>query len=393
MKIKLFLLIFVSINLFAQNLSEITQAFNMSKRVTSMKEQTKADIAQVEYLGSYNAPYLGLNISNADESSNNGLEYSVGISQDIAHPFASSSKTMAIEAKTKAIEQGASYALDILTLDIAKKYHQACISKEISQSLQRLYDEQNESFFKLQKAYELGEISKKELLFNKLDLVKTKQSVSAYKREYISALSNLQEAVESLDIEDLECNDLATITKEIEIKGVDEHTLIKEISYEQRSAKSFYNVYNSIFSTIGYELLYEKELDKTRYTFGINIPLDKLSSKAEIQRAEYLHKDASLIAKRDALTLEIQNTLKASTLKLKTLYEEFVLLEEEVLPMSMELKDLAKKSLTEGHSSVLEYLDATRSYSKISLEFQEIKKDYYNELFEFYKKADIKGKL
>ncbi|MDD3442086.1 MAG: TolC family protein [Sulfurimonas denitrificans] len=393
MKIKLFLLVFVSINLFAQNLSEITQAFNMSKRVTSMKEQTKADIAQVEYLGSYNAPYLGLNISNADESSNNGLEYSVGISQDMAHPFASSSKTMAIEAKTKAIEQGASYALTILTLDIAKKYHQACMSKEISQSLQRLYDEQNESFFKLQKAYELGEISKKELLFNKLDLVKTKQSVSAYKREYMSALSNLQEAVESLDIEDLECNDLAKITKEIEIKGVDEHTLIKEISYEQRSAKSFYNVYNSIFSTIGYELLYEKELDKTRYTFGIKIPLDKLSSKAEIQRAEYIHKDASLIAKRDALTLEIQNTLKASTLKLKTLYGEFVLLEEEVLPMSMELKDLAKKSLTEGHSSVLEYLDATRSYSKISLEFQEIKKDYYNELFEFYKKADIKGKL
>ncbi|HUH41984.1 MAG TPA: TolC family protein [Sulfurimonas sp.] len=393
MKIKLFLLFFVSINLYAKNLNEITQALEMSKRVTSMKEQTKSDIAQAEYLGSYNAPYLGLSISNADESNDNGEEYSVGISQEIAHPFASSSKVVAVQAKSRAIEQGASYALDILTLEVAKKYHQACISKEISQSLQTLYDEQNESFFKLQKAYEFGEISKKELLFNKLDLAKTQRSVTTYKRAYITELSNLQEMIDNLDIEELECNDLAKITKEIELKRVDEHALIKEITYEQNSAKSFYNVYNSTFSTIGYELLYEKELDTTRYTFGISVPLDFLSSKAELQRAEYLHKDVSLIAKKEYLTLEIQNSLKTSALKLKTLYEEFVLLEENVLPMSLELKDLAKKSLMEGHSSVLEYLDATRSYSKISLEFQEIKKDYYNELFEFYKKADIKGNL
>ena len=61
--------------------------------------------------------------------------------------------------------------------------------------------------------------------------------------------------------------------------------------------------------------------------------------------------------------------------------------------MSLELKDLAKKSLHEGHSSVLEFLDATRSYSNTTIELQEIKKDYYNELFELYKKADMRGKL
>lgn len=393
MKIKIFLLIFVSINLYAQNLLEITEAFKKSKRVTSMKEQTKSDIAQAELLNTYDAPYLGLNISHADESGDKGGEYALGVSQEISHPFASGSKSAAIEAKSRAIEQGSSYAFDILTLEIAKIYHQACVSKEMSQSLQRVYDEQNESFFKLQKAYEFGEISKKELLFNKLDLAKTKQSVTTYKREYMSELSNLQEAAQAQKIEDLECNDLAKITKKIELKRVDEHSLIKEASYEQKEAKSFYDMYNSTLSAIGYELLYEKELGASRYTFGISIPLDFLSSKNQMQRAEYLHKNASLVAKGDALYIEIQNSIEASVTKLKTLHVEFVLLEEEVLPLSLELKDLAKKSLHEGHSSVLEFLDATRSYSKATIELQEIKKDYYNELFELYKKADMRGKL
>ena len=393
MKIKIFLLIFVSINLFAQNLSEITEAFKKSKKVTSMKEQSKSDIAHAELTNSYEAPYLGLNISHADESGDKGSEYAIGVSQDIAHPFANSNKDAAVEAKSRAIEQGAAYAIDILTLDIEKIYHQACVSKEMSQSLQRVYDEQSESFLKLRKAYEFGEISKKELLFNKLDLAKTKQRVTTYKREYISELSNLQEAVESLEIGDLVCNDLMKITKEIELKGVDEHSLIKELSYEQKEAKSFYDMYNPTLSAIGYELLYEKELGASRYTFGISVPLDFSSSKAQIQRAEYLHKNASLLAKKDALIIEIQNSLMASKKKLKTLYEEFVLLDEEILPMSLELKDLAKKSLYEGHSSVLKFLDATRSYSNTTIELQEIKKDYYNELFELYKKADMRGKL
>lgn len=391
MKIKLFLLIFVSISLYAQNLSEIIQAVQQSKRVTSIQEQTKSDIAQAKFLDTYDAPYLGLSISHADADNDKGEEYAVGISQNISHPFAN--KKTAVDAKVNAIELGSSYALNILTLDIAKMYHQACIKKEMSLSLQNIYDEQNDGYLRLQRAYELGEISKKELLFNKLDLAKTKRSVTTSKRAYIGELSSLAQAVDNLEIDNLECSDLVDITKEVELKEVSEHSLIKELSYEQNSAKSFYNVYNSTFSALGYELLYEKELDTTRYTFGVSLPLDFLSSKAQMQRAEYLHRDASLIAKRDSLTKELENYFVASKAKLKTLYEEFIVLKDEILPMSLELKDLAKKSLKEGHSSVLEYLDATRSYSSTTIELQKIKEEYYNELFELYKRADMRGKL
>lgn len=391
MKIKLFLLLFATTTLFAQNLSEILEAQKMSKRVTSMKEQTKSELAQTKLLNTYDAPYLGLSISHADETGDKGEEYGVGISQNLSHPFAN--KSSAVDAKTKAIELGSTYELDMLSLDLAATYYQACISKEMSISIQRVYDEQNEGFLKLQRAYELGEISKKELLFNKLDLAKTKQSLSTYKRAYISDLSTLNEAVDSLTIESLSCDDLVEITKDIELKEVQQHALIKAISYEQSSAKAFYNIYNSTLSSVGYELLYEKELDAKRYTFGLSLPLDFLSSKAQMQRVELLHKDASLMAKRESLSIEIENSLKSSILKLGTLYDEFIVLEEEILPMSLELKDLAKKSLREGQSSVLEYLDATRSYSKTLLELQEIKKDYYNELIELYKRADMRERL
>lgn len=391
MKIKLFLLFSMTTMLFAQNLSEITKAFETSKRVISMKEQAKSEIAQTKLLDTYDAPNLGLATSYTDEAGSEGEEYSVGISQDINRPFANKSAT--VSAKNKSIEIGSTYAIDLLVLDISKIYHQACISKEMRKSQEMLYNEQNEGFLKLQRAYELGEISKKELLFNKLDLAITKRSVATYKRAYLAELSTLNETVDNLVIEDLECNDLAKIVQKIELKKLQDHALIKKISYEQNFAKASYDVNNSTFSNIGYELVYEKELNNNRYTFGLNFPIDFLSSKAQTQRAESLHYNASLMAKKDMLNIEIENSLNAYTVRLKTLYDEYIVLEDEILPLSLELKDLASKSLKEGYSSVLEYLDATRSYSKIVLGLQEIKKDYYNELFELYKKADMKEKL
>jgi len=57
--------------------------------------------------------------------------------------------------------------------------------------------------------------------------------------------------------------------------------------------------------------------------------------------------------------------------------------------MSLELKGLSKSALAEGEGTIMEYLDATRSYSENLLEMLQIKKDYYYELFELYKKADL----
>ncbi|MDA3908275.1 MAG: TolC family protein [Sulfurimonas sp.] len=389
MKLKLFLVFFFTLNAYSQNLSEIIEALQKSNKTLSITQKTYSDIAKNEIFDTQEAPELGLSLSQADESTQDGLEYAVGISQKLAHPFASDSKTNATDALTKSIKQKTKHKLHILTLEVSSRYHSACTSKEMSDGADLLYKEQSSRFNQLQRAYDLGEISKKSLLFNKLDLAKLQQKVASHKRSYLTELSYLQESIDNLTINELSCNDLVEISRDIKLNSIQEHGEIKEITYQQSAAKSFYDVYNSSFKSLGYELLYEKELDKTRYTFGLSIPLGGATSQTQKQQAEYLFKNSSLVAEKEALTSEIINASKSLQLKIETLYDEYTLLNQEILPMSFELRGLSKSALSEGEGTIMEYLDATRSYSENLLEMLKIKKIYYYELFELYKRADL----
>lgn len=389
MKLKLFLVFFIALNVHAQNLSEILEALQKSKKTLSIKQKKYSEIAQNEIFSTQEAPTFGLNIAHADEDTDTGLEYSVGISQNLAHPFSSSSKENATDALTKSIKQKAKHELHILSIEVSSRYHSACISREISENADLLFKEQSSRFNQLQRAYDLGDISKKSLLFNKLDLLKLKQKVASHKRGYLTELSYLQEAIDNLDINEISCNDLVEMSRNIKLNSIQEHGEIKEISYQQNSAKSFYNVYNSSFKSLEYELMYEKELSKTRYTFGVSIPLSAVTSQTQKQQAQYLHKNSLLIAAKEALSSEIRNASKSLQLKVETLYDEYTLINQEILPMSLELRRLSKSALEEGEGTIMEYLDATRSYSENLLEMLGIKKNYYYELFELYKKADL----
>lgn len=389
MKLKLFLVFFFALNAYAQNLSEIIEALQKSNKTLSIKQRTYSDIAKNELFDTQEAPKLGLSVSHADESTQDGLEYALGVSQNLANPFSLSSKTKATEALTKAIKQRTKHELHILTLEVSSRYHSACISKEMSDGAEKLFKEQSSKFNQLQRAYDLGEISKKSLLFNKLDLAKLQQKVASHKRGYLTELSYLQETIDNLTIDKLSCNDLVEISRDIKLNSIEDHGVVKEITYQQNSAKSFYDVYSSSFKSLGYKLLYEEELGTTRYTFGISIPLGAATSQSQKQQAEYLHKNSSLIAQKEALISKIMNASKSLQIKLETFYDEYTLLNEEILPMSFELRELSKSALAEGEGTIMEYLDATRSYSENLLEMLQIKKNYYYELFELYKKADL----
>jgi hypothetical protein len=389
MKIKLFLAFIFAVNLNATNLSEILEAFQKSKKVDAIKQKTDSKIAQNELFITQEAPLLGLSASNTKEENDSGLEYSLGISQTLAHPLSYTSKQNATELRSKAIRQSFKYDVKVLKLEIASRYHMACVSKEMSDGADKLFNEQKTKFDKLKLSFKLGEISRKTLLFNKLDIKKLKQKVSYYKRDYLSSLSILQESIDKLYIKELSCDDLFEISGDIKLNDIQEHNEIKKISYQQNSAKSMYDVYDSTFKSLEYQLRYDNELSATRYTFGLSIPIDFLSGQNEKQKAQYLHENSSLLSQLDARSSEIKNSSNSSKLKVQTLYEEYTLLDEEILPLSIELKELAKSALNEGEGSVMEYLDATRSYAENMLEMLQIKRDYYYELFELYKKADL----
>jgi len=389
MKLKLFLVFFISLNVYAQNLSQILESLQKSKKTLAITQKTYAKIAQSELIDTQEAPELTLNLSHADETSQDGQEYAVALSQNLLQPFSATSKKNATQEAIKAINQSKIRELNLISLEVASRYHSACTLKEMSTSAKLLFEEQSAKATQLKHAYELGEISKKSLLFNKLDLAKLQQKVLTHKRAYIAEFSHLREAVDSLEITQLSCDDLLEITKDVGLNSIEEHSEIKKIRYEQNSAKSFYDAYDSMFNSLAYELVYEKELDKTRYTFGLSVPLGFATSQTQKQQAQYLHKNASLLAQKEALSFEIRNASKSMQLKVEALYDEYTLLKKEILPMSLELRELSKSALLEGEGTIMEYLDATRSYSENLLQMLQVKQNYYYELFELYKKADL----
>lgn len=389
MKYVIFSILIMSINLNAQNLAQILEALKVSNKTKAILEKTKSQIAQNELYATNEAPSLGATLSHAKESVEKGSEYSLGFSQKLTHPFAASQKERGVAQLSKAIEQETKHELHLLTLDVASKYHNSCVSKEMRDKAIFLYEEQSKRVTQIQKAYELGEISKKDLLFNKLDLAKLHQSVNNYKRVYLSELAGLQERVDTLAINDIECGDLLAPIRHVELKPLLEHDELKSIEYKMHASKAFYGVHDSSFSSLGYELLYEKELNTQRYTAGLSIPLDGLSSQKEKFRAEQLSMSSSYAFEKASLESEIQNSSNAFVSKLEALYDELVLLKDEIVPLNEELASLSKKAFDEGEGSIMEYLDATRSYSLNLLGMLEVKKTYYNELFELYKRADL----
>ncbi|PHS57521.1 MAG: hypothetical protein COB17_05950 [Sulfurimonas sp.] len=389
MQLKLFLVLLTVINVHAQNLEEILDFLDKSEKARFIKERTYSTIAQNELSTSQEAPSISTSLSQAIERTHKGREYSISIGQTIQDPFSLAHKDMATKYLTSSMNQELKHELHILELDITSRYHSACISKEIRNKADLLFKQQSNKFNQLKESYVLGETSKKNFLFNKLDLLKLRQKVISQKRAYLEELSYLQETIDNLEIDDLSCNDLVKISRHIKLNEINEHGKIINISYLQASALAFSKVYDSALSSISYKLLFQKELDTKRYTFGLSIPISSLTSKKENQRALYLHKNTALIAQKELLKSEIFNISKSLQLKVETLYDEYTLLKEDILPLNFELKAISKSALNEGEGTIMQYLDSTRSYSENILEMLRIKKEYYFNLFELYKQADL----
>jgi len=386
-KISLFL--FVALSAHAYNLSEILDATKRSHSANTIKELASSKIADEALTNSYEAPKLGLSSAHARNPVENGMEYGVSFSQNIAKPFASEYKENASKYAIKAIEQKTQHELHILGLEVTSRYHNACVAKEMSSLAQVLFDEQNKRVGQLQSAYELGEISKQNLLFHKLDLSKLTQKLNFYKRSEIEKRSYLNESVDNLTIETLACDDLVGIKKDVKLGNIDEHGEMQEMASMQNATDALLSAQQTPLSSLGYDLMYHKELDTTRYTFGVNIPLDFMTSEQELHRTKYLSLSSALQEQKAAMYQQIQQKSYSKQLKIETLFDEYMLYKEEIVPMSLELKELSKLAQKSGEGTLMEHLDSSRSYTQNVLEMLEIKQKYYGELFELYKTADL----
>ncbi|MEA3371365.1 MAG: TolC family protein [Campylobacterota bacterium] len=389
MKFTIFLVLIFSVYANAYNLQEIKESLKSNNKTKSIKFKRDSQIAQSSLMNSYEAPVLGASLSHAKEPSNDGLEYSVGISQDIAAPFSFSSKNRATEQSTLALRQEAKHELHIIELEVSSKYYASCTSREIRDKSILLYKEQSKRFEQLENAYSLGEISKKDLLFNKLDLAKLSQNISRYELVFLEEFATLQESVDSLKIDKISCDDLVEPVGSVELRDINEHGELKTLEYKKNASKAMYEVHDSMLQTVGYELLYEQELETKRYTVGISIPLGVATQQREMTRSAELAMSSSYETEKESMKNKIHKSSMKLKSKLELIYAELKIMQDEILPLSQELLNLSKSALVEGEGSVMEYVDASRSYSENLLGMLELKKTYYYQLFELYKTADM----
>lgn len=389
MKTKILFLFLVPLGLYAQNLSEILEAFRHSERARSINETLLGEKAKNSAVSAYGAPMIGAGLSRARSDTQEGMEHSFSLSQNILYPFSAASKARAQKDLDAAAQNEAEYALGSLELDIGAQYHLACTAFEINEKAQMLYAEQAKRYDKLNRAYEVGEISKKELLMHKLDMLKFRQKTSLYQRAYLEELSFLQES-SGVPITALSCDDLVTPAAFVGLKSFEEHTALKALEYKKNSANALFTLEDSFFTSLNYELSYEKEIDLSRYKFAVSLPLGFLTSQKESLKAEQLHRYSAYDARKEYLRQNLKNSSASASLKIKTLYEQLELMQDEILPLNEELFELSKLSLDEGEGNIMEYLDAVRSYRLSLIDLSEIKREYYRELFILYKNNDMK---
>ena len=147
MKRILILSIFITLHLNAQNLEQILESLETSNKYKSIMQKSSSDIASNELFGTNEAVSLGASVSQADSiaaGDKDGVEYSLGLSQDILNPFSSSSRDRAVNEETNAINQETTHTLHILELDVVSAYHNACVSKEMQEKSLHLYKEQSQ---------------------------------------------------------------------------------------------------------------------------------------------------------------------------------------------------------------------------------------------------------
>ncbi|MDF1874975.1 TolC family protein [Sulfurimonas sp. SAG-AH-194-I05] len=379
----------IIVQLGAQNLTEILESLHSSNKAQMIQEKAKVQRLQSQDLNYYDAPSLFGSYAHVDTATENGAEYAIGISQSIVNPLGTTSKKRAVTNAVNAINQEAKHELHILTLNAISHYYRSCVSKEMHETSSSLYEEQLKRYKQIQKAYELGEISKKDLLFNKLDLVKLKKNISAFKRMYLNDFSNLQSMLDSIELTTLSCTDVQKPSSHVALNPIEEHGEIRVLEYKKNESASLYKLSSASMQEIGYELVYEKERDVSRYTVGLSIPLGGFTSQKESVAAQHLGMLQSYTYEQEAKKSEIEKYTESSLAKLFVMNEELDVFKNEILPVNKELVVLSQSALDAGEGNVMEYLDATRSYALNLLEMLKIKKDYYKELFELYKVADL----
>ena len=305
----------------AYTLKEILELQKKDTKTASALAYKDASEAQNLLQNSYDAPWINAGVAYSKEGENRGGEFTLSLSQTLTNPFDFHKKESLQQSLEGALKSEFALRLNQRELDIAQKYYAVCLSKKRVVHAKALQEKQHKKIAALENSYALGEISKKELLFSRLDLSKLAQQRYSYERSYYELLALLEESLPDLEIERLSCQDL--IPPKAYTKGSKKrhHKGLETLEYKKVAALKSYELYDSLIPQMQYQLLYEKELSMERITLGVAIPLTPLTQQQELLKLEQLKKNVALSHELEAMRASIQKSADTKEQLLQTLYE------------------------------------------------------------------------
>lgn len=384
------LLLFLLDQIYAFTLQEVLQSVRTTSKFQSLEYKQAALVASNKAQMSSDPASLSFDFGYAKEAlGEDGLEYQLSLSQDLKYPLLERKKerysayTLEYYKAQNRLEQ------NLLLFEGAQTYHLACIDKERYEEFEKIVQNQKDIVAKLQKAFLLGEIAKRVLLFHQLQEHKLVKELEEYRHSYEQTLLVLEEQLENHTLETLACHDLYTIAPLEKSTEFDEHQEYKILHAQEKLTALDLDFAQSVIPQLSYTLGYEKELDKDRYGIILSIPLQFWGSQTQQQQVSFLNQKRVLRNKVTSFAKSYKIREEKYRQTLRNRYENYIRYEKEILPLSKELQELSLFALYEGEGSVLESLDALRTYQENLIEFLEIKKEYYTDLFMYYKSIGI----
>lgn len=317
-------------------------------------------------------------------------EYSIGISKQIKFSHAQELEQRIARFQNQAYVLDEEKKVLNFTNGVKDFYHQHCMDKENYLDLKTAYGEFDTLFKKKQKAFELQEISKLELM--QLQIEKEKLFGEFQRAEMIQNLSkdNLFRLTRHNRAHHVSCTDVYKIKKSVSLPK--ERFSITKQAYEKRIASTHASLkrHSMPLDSINLSVQYDNELDTDRYTVGISLPLNFISKRSEQERVAAMYENSAVsyryeqdMLEKNVLFDKLEAELRGTASMIGTLQASLKGHKNTLLP-------LVYKSYTAGEVSALEYLLERQQYHRLKQELYLAKKAYYHMLFEFYSLSETK---
>ncbi|MDT8338469.1 MAG: TolC family protein [Sulfurimonas sp.] len=324
-----------------------------------------------------------------------GYEYSVGVAQNIMHPNVKKGATQSLRYQNESEILELEHEFFLLRQEVKLLYHVNCLNQKNTLQYRDSFLAFEKFYEKKKRAYEYGEISKKDLLALQIELNRIKAEYKLYENEVNISRDNLESKtlLPFLGEKELSCKDTTPIIKELQFDY--ENKTLKEQSLEKKilTYQSDFERYNVSFDSFTLGAAYQNELDTDKFVFSLSMPLNFTTSLYEENRAAALHKKSALMYEKEGIKLQKSSHSDALKKELAQNFESINAYQVMVQMYENELMPLVKSAYDLGEASVIEYLLSQRELLGLKKELVEHYKKYYKTLFEIYSVLQTKEKL